>query len=124
MSPSEKHPTPQVQVVDTEDSDDKSLKTSSPTHDANNANVNVNVNVLERHGSTSGSGYALRDDPQAHGAGRDLDLFDGTLDPVYEAKARVLNRAIQEIGMGRYQVSLRAFGCDKMRWEKRVTDEV
>lgn len=27
----------------------------------------------------------------------------GTIDPVYEAKARVLNRAIQDIGMGWYQ---------------------
>lgn len=33
-------------------------------------------------------------------------LPDGTFDPVYEAKARVLNRAIQEIGMGRYQWQL------------------
>ncbi|KAI8992844.1 MFS general substrate transporter [Trametes punicea] len=32
------------------------------------------------------------------------DLFeDGTVNPVYQAKARVLNAAIQEIGMGRYQ---------------------
>ncbi|KXJ96241.1 major facilitator superfamily domain-containing protein [Microdochium bolleyi] len=30
----------------------------------------------------------------------------GQLDPVYEAKARVLNRAIQDIGMGRYQWQL------------------
>lgn len=30
----------------------------------------------------------------------------GTLDPVYEAKARVLNHAIQDIGMGRYQWAL------------------
>ncbi|KAL2760970.1 hypothetical protein ACRALDRAFT_1059312 [Sodiomyces alcalophilus JCM 7366] len=30
----------------------------------------------------------------------------GTLDPVYEAKARILNRAIQKIGMGRYQWQL------------------
>lgn len=29
-------------------------------------------------------------------------LPKGTLDPVYEAKARVLNRAIQDIGMGWY----------------------
>lgn len=27
-------------------------------------------------------------------------LPKGTIDPVYEAKARVLNRAIQDIGMG------------------------
>lgn len=33
-------------------------------------------------------------------------LPQGTLDPVYEAKARVLNRAIQEVGMGRYQWEL------------------
>ncbi|KAI0641052.1 MFS general substrate transporter [Trametes meyenii] len=32
------------------------------------------------------------------------DLFEeGTVDPVYQAKARVLNAAIQELGMGRYQ---------------------
>ncbi|KAI9830364.1 MAG: hypothetical protein M1819_005745 [Sarea resinae] len=33
-------------------------------------------------------------------------LPDGTVDPVYEAKARVLNKAIQDIGMGRYQWQL------------------
>ena len=33
------------------------------------------------------------------------DLYDeGSIDPVHQAKARVLNRALQEIGMGRYQV--------------------
>lgn len=32
------------------------------------------------------------------------DIYeDGTIDPVYQAKARLLNSAIQEIGMGRYQ---------------------
>lgn len=31
-------------------------------------------------------------------------LEDGALDPVYAAKARVLNKAIQDIGMGKYQV--------------------
>ncbi|KAJ4993135.1 MFS-type transporter PB1E7.08c 4 [Stagonosporopsis vannaccii] len=33
-------------------------------------------------------------------------LEDGALDPVYAAKARVLNKAIQEIGMGKYQWQL------------------
>ncbi|KAF1355676.1 MFS general substrate transporter [Lizonia empirigonia] len=33
-------------------------------------------------------------------------LEEGSLDPVYAAKARVLNKAIQEIGMGRYQWQL------------------
>lgn len=34
-----------------------------------------------------------------------VDLYaDGYDDPVYQAKARILNHAIQEIGMGRYQV--------------------
>ncbi len=37
----------------------------------------------------------------------DHDIFDGedaAIDPVYQAKARVLNDAFQEIGMGKYQV--------------------
>lgn len=35
------------------------------------------------------------------------DLYEeGSIDPVYQAKAHVLNRAIQETGMGRYQVCL------------------
>jgi hypothetical protein len=34
-----------------------------------------------------------------------IDLYeDGYNDPVYQAKARILNNAIQDIGMGRYQV--------------------
>ena len=33
-------------------------------------------------------------------------LEEDSLDPVYEAKARVLNKAIQDIGMGRYQWQL------------------
>ena len=33
------------------------------------------------------------------------DIFaEGTLDPIYQAKARILNEALQEIGMGKYQV--------------------
>jgi hypothetical protein len=34
------------------------------------------------------------------------DIYAGSanLDPVYEAKARILNNAVQEIGMGKYQV--------------------
>ena len=36
-----------------------------------------------------------------------VDLFSNeTVDPVYQAKAHVLNQAI-EIGMGKYQVSCR-----------------
>jgi hypothetical protein len=35
-----------------------------------------------------------------------IDLYEeGFNDPVYQAKARILNHAIQDIGMGRYQVS-------------------
>lgn len=34
-----------------------------------------------------------------------VDLFsDETVDPVYQAKAHILNQAIREIGMGKYQV--------------------
>lgn len=36
------------------------------------------------------------------------DIYSGcaSLDPVYEAKARILNNAVQEIGMGKYQVRI------------------
>src|SRR6266571_883109 len=35
------------------------------------------------------------------------DLHDeGSVDPVYQAKARILNQALQEIGMGKYQVRI------------------
>ena len=48
---------------------------------------------------STGSSYS---DP-AH-----VDLFsDEIVDPVYQAKSHVLNQAIQEIGMGKYQVSFR-----------------
>ncbi|OAK97887.1 MFS general substrate transporter [Phaeosphaeriaceae sp. SRC1lsM3a] len=33
-------------------------------------------------------------------------LEEGSLDPVYEAKAKILNKAIQDIGMGKYQWQL------------------
>lgn len=33
-------------------------------------------------------------------------LLKGSIDPVYEGKAQLLNSAIQEIGMGRYQWQL------------------
>lgn len=47
-------------------------------------NININTNVYSRHL---------------------VDLYeDDSIDPVYQAKARVINRAIQDIGMGRYQV--------------------
>lgn len=36
---------------------------------------------------------------------KEADVIDG-IDPIYAAKARVLNAAIQEIGMGRYQWQL------------------
>lgn len=40
-----------------------------------------------------------------------FDEQDSGVDPVYYAKARVLNDAFQEIGMGKYQVSSRAELC-------------
>lgn len=44
------------------------------------------------------------------------DVYDGAesgVDPVYLAKARVLNEAIQEIGMGKYQVGCLCFPADQ-----------
>ncbi|CAG5143662.1 uncharacterized protein ALTATR162_LOCUS1394 [Alternaria atra] len=50
-------------------------------------------------------------EPSAQTVARDGEapvsvLEDGSLDPVYEAKAKILNKAIQDIGMGRYQWQL------------------
>lgn len=36
-------------------------------------------------------------------------LEEGSLDPVYEAKARILNKAVQDIGMGKYQWQVNCF---------------
>jgi hypothetical protein len=36
-------------------------------------------------------------------------LKEGSLDPVYEAKARILNKAVQDIGMGKYQWQVKCF---------------
>ena len=36
----------------------------------------------------------------------DSALPEGTIDPVYEAKAHLLNNAVQSIGMGKYQWQL------------------
>ncbi|KAK7046971.1 MFS general substrate transporter [Favolaschia claudopus] len=33
-----------------------------------------------------------------------LETMDNAVDPIYQAKARILNNALQDIGMGRYQV--------------------
>ena len=41
-----------------------------------------------------------------------VDLFEeGSVDPVYQAKARVLNAAIQDMGMGKYQVRPSCLWC-------------
>lgn len=58
------------------------------------------------HNTSAKTGKALERTPTAN----DVDaLPKDALDPVYAAKAEVLNRAIQEIGFGRYQVSLVSF---------------
>lgn len=45
----------------------------------------------------------------AHGETQDVyDEEESGVDPVYQAKARILNDAFQEIGMGKYQVG---FSC-------------
>ena len=48
---------------------------------------------------------------QIHEATNDIYATDDApgLDHVYYAKARLLNNAIQEIGMGKYQVCLRFY---------------
>ena len=49
------------------------------------------------------------------------DLYEeGTLDPVYQAKARLVSAAIQEIGMGKYQVraiiTITTFDTEHRQW--------
>ena len=59
----------------------------------------------ERSADLEKKGEAYTDLPTV-GSGANDDMFEeGSVDPVYQAKARVLNAALQEIGMGKYQVS-------------------
>jgi hypothetical protein len=51
------------------------------------------------------SKHATHEVPSLNRAPKSV-LEDSSLDPVYAAKARILNKAIQEIGMGRYQWQL------------------
>ena len=52
-------------------------------------------------------GFDVSVTQETHSGNREsLDSLDDGLDPVYQAKARILNEAIHEIGMGKYQVSL------------------
>jgi len=53
---------------------------------------------------------------QVHEATNDLYSFDEApgLDRVYHAKARLLNNALQEIGMGRYQVRPQPYSPQKV----------
>ncbi|KAM7224547.1 MFS siderochrome iron transporter 1 [Rhypophila decipiens] len=60
-------------------------------------------------GNLSHNGGGDDDDaapPEANNAGDEGIMPLGDIDPVYEAKAKLLNHAIQEIGMGRYQWQL------------------
>ena len=48
-------------------------------------------------------------------------LLKGSIDPVYEGKAQLLNSAIQDIGMGRYQWQLFVVvGGSYPFWEHRA----
>ncbi|KAJ4002528.1 hypothetical protein NW752_012494 [Fusarium irregulare] len=53
----------------------------------------------KKYGATEGHGIVEAIDDEAI-------IPKGALDPVYEAKARILNRAVQDLGMGRYQWEL------------------
>lgn len=59
------------------------------------------MSVDQLHGEKDEIGFGVQADIR--------DIFtDNSLDPVYQTKARILNDALQEIGMGKYQVSHRA----------------
>lgn len=57
------------------------------------------VKMDESHGYKEPSAQTIARDGEAPVS----VLEDGSLDPVYEAKAKMLNKAMQDIGMGRYQ---------------------
>lgn len=57
----------------------------------------------EQPAETHERGISMSDDPSIEAV---PTLLQGTIDPVYEAKAQVLNTAIQDIGMGWYQWQL------------------
>ncbi|KZV93829.1 MFS general substrate transporter [Exidia glandulosa HHB12029] len=59
----------------------------------------------EKHALDSKDADAASAKDSVHRAEDDL-LPEGSLDPVYQAKAHVLNQAIQDIGMGKYQWQL------------------
>ncbi|KAL7279805.1 hypothetical protein ACG7TL_006212 [Trametes sanguinea] len=61
----------------------------------------------EKASPRSGSGEWTKRDVEAHAIHVEThDIFedDSGVDPVYQAKARIMNDAIQEIGMGKYQI--------------------
>ncbi|KAH7882731.1 MFS general substrate transporter [Phlebopus sp. FC_14] len=58
-------------------------------------------------GSAEPSSEVLAVPAETISAGLAKDIYeDGYSDPIYQAKARILNRSIQEIGMGKYQWGL------------------
>ena len=67
----------------------------------------------ERVGTSEKSESPRKTDVEASAIQVDTqDVFnegDSGVDPVYQAKARLLNDAIQEVGMGKYQVRLCVF---------------
>ena len=59
------------------------------------------LDEVEKDGNRAPEVLSLQDAPAAV-------LSEDSLDPVYAAKAKVLNKAIQDIGMGRYQWQVRS----------------
>ncbi|KAH7407121.1 MFS sugar transporter-like protein [Cadophora sp. MPI-SDFR-AT-0126] len=82
------------------------IDSSSPATEAEGSTtIFKGANTIEK--TTASRGGDFKEDGQALSDIDDTAVLDkGSLDPVYEAKARVLNHAIQEIGMGWYQWQL------------------
>ena len=65
-----------------------------------------------------------QEDPEKAGYTFEVELQDvyeegeSGIDPIYHAKARVLNSAFQEIGMGKYQVSIVSCFHEHMRFQE------
>ncbi|KAF8876390.1 MFS general substrate transporter [Infundibulicybe gibba] len=76
--------------------------TSSPSADAFQLQMGSNSSLIKKNKASSNA----RIEDKAVSISIDAIFSDDTVDPIYRAKAGVLNDALQDIGMGRYQWGL------------------
>jgi hypothetical protein len=89
--------------------------TDQKSHDSSipksNISPQIDVNLANAHEAFPRSSPDSTDSAAAHRSGATpsvstlVDIYDsGAIDPAYQAKSHAISCAIQQIGMGRYQV--------------------